>query len=138
MEAQAPWHPLVAPLVEKLTNDGKVMKMSAPAVAQTVMGTASLSPDEKRLVATHVTALARRIHQGRGSLNVDAVLDQLADAAMRILGDIKVVKDGFVKAGMTEVAKRLGVREQARPLQVGEKPPEGTVSVSMLGVKRRL
>jgi hypothetical protein len=132
------WHPLVAPLVDKLTNDGKVMKLPAPALAQAVMGVAALSPDEKRQVATHLTALARRIHLGRGSLDVDAVLDQLADAAVRVLGDVKVVKDGFVKAGMTEVAKRLGARETARPLAVGEKPPEGSLSVGMLGVKRRL
>ena len=132
------WHPLVAPLVDKLTNDGKVMKLSAPALAQTVMGTASLAPDQKRLVATHVTALARRIHLQRGTLEVDAVLDQLADAAVRILGDIKTVADGFVKAGMADVARRLGAPERARPLGIGEKPPEGTLSAQLLGAKRRI
>jgi hypothetical protein len=112
------WHPLVAPLVGHVGLDGKRATLPAGALAQLQVDAKGLDGAGRAELAVHVVAFARMLWTSRSTLDVDAVIEELATVAATLMGDADKARDAFAAQGMP-----AGVLGLNRPMTAPKEAP---------------
>ena len=109
-------HPLVATLTQAVSLDAvsKAVVMPKVALDDVVARASGLPTDERRRVAGELVGFARTIWQHRGGLQVDHVVELIAFACARILGDVRRASDMLVSAGFAALGASIGARTVLR------------------------
>lgn len=129
------WHPLVAPVVGAIGVDGTRATLPDGTIARIQTGALALDPAGRADLAVHVVALAKMIWQARGPLDVNGIVEALADLAASLMGDADKAKDAFATAGVAPAAAFLGQKRELGTPAAPKAPAAGPVKASR-GLKK--
>lgn len=124
------WHPLIEPLIEGIGHTAGKVTLPEGALAALASRAQALDAAGRHDLAVQLVALATLAWRGRGSLDADGLVHEVARVAAALLGDAAQAADMFASAGLKSAAATIGGSAEVRAPLADTKPAGPHVKVA--------